>query len=211
MVGSKHKFLLRGVRGTLAPLWLAQKLACKPEFVNRRWSRPMPTLAKTSPFAPSRKGAPRYLCESHGYAGNNRWALWPHARDASGEFRLFQVRNGSSPAIQDLGHEGAGMPTPLPQHQLKLRGRFRAHLAAYRFITLPIPTVGALGARRDQRAHCCCGQSPSSQGQSIHSVASAFRRRTPSRQQIQSRWYAERAPSKPLQSRNRFLNGAPAR
>ncbi len=52
----------------------------------------MPTLAKTSPFAPSRKGAPCYfLCESHRYAGNNRWVLWPHARNASGKFRFFQV------------------------------------------------------------------------------------------------------------------------
>ena len=75
----------------------------------------------------------------------------PRARDASGKFRLFQVRNGSSPAIQDLGHEGAGMPTPLPQHQLKLRGRFRAHRAAYRFIAYQLLQP----SRRAGRSWCC--------------------------------------------------------
>ena len=96
--------------------------------------------------------APRAICGNHADTqATTPWALWPHARDASGKFRLFQVRNGSSPAIQDLGHEGAGMPTPLPQHQLKLRGRFRAHRAAYRFIAYQLLQP----SRRAGRSWCC--------------------------------------------------------
>jgi hypothetical protein len=47
---------------------------------------------------------------------------------------FFRFGNGASPAMQGLGNEGAGVPTPLPQRQFQLRGRFRAHCAAYRFI-----------------------------------------------------------------------------
>ena len=172
----------------------------------------MPTLAKTSPFAPSRKGAPCYfLCESHRYAGNNRWVLWPHARNASGKFRFFQVLERLIACNAGPGQLGRWNANPITLASAQVARSISCAPCRVPLHHVPIPTVGALGARRDQRAHCCCGQSPSSQGQSIHSVASAFRRRTPSRQQIQSRWYAERAPSKPLQSRNRFLNGAPAR
>ena len=110
------------------------------------------TLAKTSPFTPFRKGAPRYLCESHRYAGNNRWVLRPHARAMrTANSGFFRFGNGASPAMQGLGNEGAGVPTPLPQRQFQLRGRFRAHCAAYRFIAYLLVQP----SRKAGRSWCC--------------------------------------------------------